>query len=380
MRPLMHSRPERNATERNASERIRSRRERGAIVSIVAVLFGGAVLMGSGAVVVDVGQLYAEREELQSGADAAAAALVNSCAADVNSIPCRNYLSAAKSYADRNARDDRSAVGVVCGRGYNLPACPAPTGNLTGCIGPRPDGEYVEVRTSTQLRDGSTLLPPAFARTFAGREAFQGTTVAACARARATPGGVVRALPAPAITIERCYHTNFTSNGTNYSAVERPLYLKNGPGDPCNGTSSTGANGPGNFGWLDHDGDCQSPIDLDTAWVGGDTGNNADSDCVELLDSYIDSQTPMALPLFDASTGQGSKFEYEVVGISAFVVTGYQLSGKSRVSRISTTHLCTDSNARCLYGYFVQATMPATRSGGGTDYGLTAPGGAKIIG
>ena len=46
----------------------------------VAVLIGGGVLFGMGALVIDVGQLYQNRAELQNGADAAALAVAKSCA------------------------------------------------------------------------------------------------------------------------------------------------------------------------------------------------------------------------------------------------------------------------------------------------------------
>jgi uncharacterized membrane protein len=44
--------------------------EHGAVAALVAVLLAAGVLFGSGALVIDVGLLYSEREQLQSGADA----------------------------------------------------------------------------------------------------------------------------------------------------------------------------------------------------------------------------------------------------------------------------------------------------------------------
>ena len=44
----------------------RAGRDRGAVSMIVGVLLAGGVLLGMTALVVDIGQLYAEREELQS--------------------------------------------------------------------------------------------------------------------------------------------------------------------------------------------------------------------------------------------------------------------------------------------------------------------------
>jgi len=54
--------------------------ERGVVAAIVAILLGTGVLLGMGALVIDVGQIYQERAELQNGADAAALAVAESCA------------------------------------------------------------------------------------------------------------------------------------------------------------------------------------------------------------------------------------------------------------------------------------------------------------
>src|SRR6266704_3179830 len=55
--------------------RLLGRDDRGAVGVLVAILMGGGVLLGMGAVVVDVGQLYSERAQLQNGADAGARAV-----------------------------------------------------------------------------------------------------------------------------------------------------------------------------------------------------------------------------------------------------------------------------------------------------------------
>jgi uncharacterized membrane protein len=56
---------------RRSNRRKRDDYEHSAIGMTLAVLLSGGVLFGMGAIVVDVGHLYVEREELQSGADAA---------------------------------------------------------------------------------------------------------------------------------------------------------------------------------------------------------------------------------------------------------------------------------------------------------------------
>src|SRR5689334_7899745 len=106
----------RNLTRRYAGPALRvlTRDERGATAVLIAVLIGGGVLLGMGALVVDIGQLYQNRAELQNGADAAALAVAKSCALGV----CNSAL--AIQYADANASKltgGTAAVGLICGAG-----------------------------------------------------------------------------------------------------------------------------------------------------------------------------------------------------------------------------------------------------------------------
>ena len=139
-----------------------------------------------GALVIDVGQLYAERAQLQNGADAGAMAVAKSCAAG----PCAPATAVA--YADANAADGVSAVRLVCGSG-GLGACPASTGEITDCPAP-PGGR----------RTTSTCTPPP--RTPAARRccrrpspgrcwATAATTAPPCSPARRRSG--VRRRPRP---------------------------------------------------------------------------------------------------------------------------------------------------------------------------------------
>ena len=54
--------------------------DRGAASTLVVILMATGVLLGMAAMVVDVGRLYAEREELQAGADSAAMTVALDCA------------------------------------------------------------------------------------------------------------------------------------------------------------------------------------------------------------------------------------------------------------------------------------------------------------
>src|SRR4029453_14541876 len=88
--------------------------ERGAVSSIVAILFAGGVVFGLGALTVDVGSMMWERRQVQNGADAAAATLPSACAnAESN---CRSNLPAIQQLDDSNASDSHSSADGVCGR------------------------------------------------------------------------------------------------------------------------------------------------------------------------------------------------------------------------------------------------------------------------
>src|SRR5689334_21427050 len=168
------------------------RTERGAVAVLTAVVLGGGVLLGIGALVIDVGQFYAERADVQSAADSAAMAVARSCAR----IPatCSSGATAvAQNYADLNSKDGLSAVLSICGNTGGMTACASATAanqRLSNCIGAPPAAtpvgatapSYVEVRTATLVKGGGTVLPPSFGKALVG-SAYNGNRIYACARA-----------------------------------------------------------------------------------------------------------------------------------------------------------------------------------------------------
>jgi Flp pilus assembly protein TadG len=175
---------------RGGLDRLAGRRrggdDRGAVAVLVAILLASGVLLGFLALVVDVGRIYAERSTLQAGADAAALAIARDCAAA--SATCDKDLveAIAERYANANSPDGVTNVVTVCGddNANVLTACPEPNANLTACLGEPPDSDqWVEVRVSTELPGGGTLLPPMFAQAMAGNGGYEGADVGACARA-----------------------------------------------------------------------------------------------------------------------------------------------------------------------------------------------------
>src|SRR5205085_3645115 len=123
--------------------------DEGAISIIVAILM--VALLGFGAIVVDIGSLYAERRQLQNGADSAALAV----AIDCGTTTCNGVstpLGTATSNANANANDGATTVTQVCGTATGLTACSpaAPSGSwdcsAVPSSGPWATAKYVQVR------------------------------------------------------------------------------------------------------------------------------------------------------------------------------------------------------------------------------------------
>src|SRR6478736_7219701 len=108
------------------------RREHGAVVTVVAVLLAGGVLLGFLALSLDVGQILVEKRQLQNSADAAAVSLAQSCAKN-------NCVSGADSLAnlvDNNANDKVSGIQSQCSTNISpssLPPCGTSTGTWADC-------------------------------------------------------------------------------------------------------------------------------------------------------------------------------------------------------------------------------------------------------
>jgi hypothetical protein len=373
------------ALVRAAAGRVRGtgrvRDDRGAVAATVAIVLGTGVLIGMATVVVDVGRLYAEREQLQSGADAAAWAVAEGCVLDPTA--CADQAGTAQSYADGNAADGAAAVTVICGSGPDLPGCPPPADNRTDCLGEAPDGIFsAEVRTATRLPDDSTLLPPAFAGVIAGGE-YEGTEVGACARVAWGPPRVATGF---AVTFSVCEWEQLTSNGTVYWPVpaagtppdeaERVVYLKGSGDESTCPAGPSGWDAPGGFGWLDDpegadDGEpCQVTIEVDGSF-GGNTGNSVSRPCRTALTDALAGRRPSLIPIYDAVRGQGANTTYHLAGFASFVLTGYHMSGFQAPSWLTGRHLCS-GNERCLYGYFTRGLVPSTgQEIGGPDLGVS---------
>jgi hypothetical protein len=348
--------------------------DRGAVSVLVAALLGVGLLLGVGALVIDSGQLRAEQAQLRNGADAAVFALAQDCG-DGNGCPATPYATATH-YAGKNSTDGVSTANLVCGRdgGNRLAPCPAEGQSPSPCLGQRPaSGNFVEVRASTRLPDGSTVLPPVFGRVLLG-ESYDGRGVLACARAA---WGGPRVATGLGMTISLCEWQAATVFGsvlapappaTVLASVERVLVL-HGTDLGCAGGAS-GWDLPGGFGWLvDHTGACQTRVDI-TGTYQDTTGLGASQACRDALNLARTNREVMLVPVFDGAGGTGHTGYYHLRGFASFVVTGYNLPGLSAPSGLTGLKPCV-GNIKCVSGYFTRdlITAPAL---GGPDLGATA--------
>ncbi len=356
------------------------RDDRGAVGVLIAILIGGGVLLGIGAMAIDVGQLYQNRAELQNGADAAALGVAKSCAAGTCTQAAATSVASALASANASKLTSGMAgVDLVCGSG-SLGACPASTGALVDCP-PAPtaaDVNYVDVHTSTRTPTG-TLLPPVLARTLLGNGSYQGTNVKACAQAEWGPPATADTI---AFTISACTWDAATQNGTVFAppppyppnplpspSLDQVLQVHGSPGNHnpqgC-ATEPAGADGPGNFGWTTDAGTCTVSISGNT--YDGNTGVSASNACKTALASAYANKTLLFIPVYVGVTGTGSNSVYTLKGFAAFVLTGYHLSGFDAPDWLNPANDCT-GNMFCLNGYFTQGLIPTVGSPGGPNLG-----------
>ncbi|MGN9812304.1 pilus assembly protein TadG-related protein [Micromonospora sp. BQ11] len=321
--------------------------DRGAVSATVGVLLGSGVLLGMAALVVDVGLVYAERGQLQNGADAAAVAAARVCALDpatCTSGDGETPPQLAGRYANGNANDGQ-ATAEVCGRGGGLDGCAEWTGELTDCVGgPPATGPYVEVRTGTRRDGDETLLPPVFAHAVLG--GYEGAEVRACARA--TWGGPGRA-DVVALALPFCDWQQRTRNGTAFPATPQAVAVLPDTTGDCTGG--------GGLRWLDAGGDCRAVLAVAQETRVVAPVDDSDHGCGDVLDDLLDR--PVLVPVVE-----GAGDPYTVRGFAAFVVTGFTLPGHT-----AGDASCGDGVDAYVCGHLTEQLLPGGGTIGGPDLG-----------
>jgi hypothetical protein len=294
--------------------------ERGAVAVFVAVCM--TVLLGMGALVLDVGQLYVERLEVQNGADAAALAIAEDCARGLTA--CDDFATTADELADDNAGDGLANIDDV---DLDLKK------------------RTIAVTTSTATKDGDEI-EFGFARVLG----FSGRTVTAHAEAT---WGIPRHVDAFPVTIST----------SEYEAGQHVvLCFKQNTSPSCADGYGGAMDGPGSFGYVDalgcvalnHQG---KPLDVGDKAVDVDHGNDGPKNlgCVAAKDLEPDPATPtklhtIFLPVHDKLVGG----QYSIVGYAAIEVDAFKFTGNPDEWCWSyETPITCGGNGRWLSGTFV---------------------------
>jgi hypothetical protein len=324
------------------------------------------VLLGMGALTIDLGALYVEKRQLQNGADAAALAIAFNCATGDSSLdePCGSVMTTATKLADDNSNDHASSVPLVCGVGPGLSAggCSTPAG-LDGAT------NWVQVFTSTESAGGGNQVPMLLAPLVG---AVSGKTVTA--NSVAQWGGLQSAKVSP-IVLPACAYTNLggTLDGTSFPSGTSTIYFHSfgaPPPDeagvvPCT-PSTSGATFPGGFGWLGSS-NCTADVSAD-AWFAAYTGGSVAPGC-----RARNLRTNLVLALYDNTSGSATDGQYHLLGFVGFKVTGVDFGGNNRSPR---SFHCPLTPGICIQGTFIKTT----KSGGvpgGPNLGVTT---IKLIG
>lgn len=328
--------------------------ERGAVSVIVALTL--VVLLGFGAIAVDVAMMYSERAQLRNGADAAALAVAQKCAKNTGDADCSNTSSLAKSLANSNANDRLSNIkSIVLNK----------TGrSVTATVGSQEAGH-----APNQV---SLLLARALG--FNTTEVNAASTVAWGSPEK---GPVV--FP---ITVSICQVRDKTG-------VMQLLQLhgKNANFDCFYGPS--GASVQGGFGGLKQDpGQCGALIDIkaSTGTAGGSTGVDAPSNCDAILNGWAADinagrDVILLLPIFNTVTDTGTNAVYGLTTFAAFNVAGWKVGTPglpytfhNRAPDVPAALECREP-CRGIIGTFVQYVSLAK----GYTLGDVNPDGATVV-
>ena len=280
----------------------RLRGDRGAVAVWVAVLMVPMMIVA--ALAIDIGSLHADRQRLQTGADAAALAIAQQCAGG----ECGDEDATAQELADANEPQGGPVVADVV--------------ELDTGAG------YVEVETNSERG------------LWFGR--FAGQTEAVQARAGAaswgSPGGGRSTVP---FIFNSCELGPFGKNVLEVDATGAVVGLRPAAEGvtvrleqtqvsnttQC-GVPNSGNFLPGGFGWLQDDAqdDCTVVTQVDDYVPSGDGGSQAGK-CNEWLAAHTGTGEELLLPVFDQA--RKADKSYRVVGYVAVTLDRYQFQGQN---------------------------------------------------
>ena len=293
------------------------RSERGMALTELALLL--LALMGSLALVVDIGRAYAERWRMQNAADAAA--LAGTRALYLGGEAQAQQVAA--EYAQRNG-----------------------AGNAVVTVDPAQQTVRVEAET----------VFPTFVATILGIDTLAANNPAAaihCAVSEMSAGVYPIAVDWQDFQFGQEYDIYAGGGPGNFGW----LTWAGSPSVPTLCTSLTPPGDSETFVDAHLPCGCYGDGILNIGdWVQGKPGIS-NSSCVRAkLDWFVSTQTPMTIVVWDAVEGSGNNVNYRVAGFAQFVLVSYRLPGQNRIT-----------------GRFIQWMIPTTKidcGPGAPDYGV----------
>lgn len=329
--------------------------ERGAVSVIVAVML--VVLLGFGAIAVDVGMLYAERTQLRNGADAAALAIAQKCAKSApssNDANCSNTSTLAASLANSNANDARSNIkSIILDTAHRK----------------------VTVTAGAQEAGHSPNEVSLFFARVLGMDSAEVN-----APSTVNWGSPEKGPTAFPITVSICQVRDKTD-------IMQLLRLHGTGANPGCFYGPSGAAVEGGFGGLKQDaGQCGAIIDIAKSMANGDTGNNPPPNCEATLNSWAADMNAgkdviILLPIFNKVTGTGNNAVFGLTTFAAFRVAGWKVGNtglpytfRNRTPDVPAALECKEP-CRGIIGTFVKYVSLAK----GYTLGPVNPDGATVV-
>jgi hypothetical protein len=286
------------------------------------------VIAAFGALVLDLGNLYAAHQQAQDSADTAALSRALDCAKNVPT----------------------GSLGAFMVSGV--------TTNPPGAVFTCDADNTVTVKTQKQI--------PFVLAGVLGQHS--GT---AHAQATATWSGAGSADTIP-LVLSECDFQRITAggmpSGTQTVYFHSETVNTSGP-FPCN-ASSSGLNLPGGFGWIGSGG-CIAHVTLSTP---SDSGNSPPNSCKTQPQWQAMVGQDFLIPIYDKIVGQN----YQIAGFAEFTFQGFKWNGNNNSGGTLLGKLCPDpvtgadmgTNVTCLQGSF-KKTVTASTVGGGFNFGAT---------
>ncbi len=324
-------------------------KEEGATAVTVALML--LVLFGMGALVLDAGNLFWERRQLQNAADAAALAAAWDFALGEGAVAEQS----ARTYASANST----------------------RGAFVEAFEPDLAAHEVTVTARTGDEESAGFLTAWLAGVLGHDQYFTRASATAAWEAL----GLGETIP---LTFSWCEWQWMVGNPEDpqFPSDYKVIYHHEGTGkhdeiqQDCQGPA--GQYTPGGFGWLDPDGSGECKATITEGWMDGDTGSGTPSPaestgCTSEYFASLLDQT-IFLPIFVGEPdGVGSNASYEIVGFAGFHLHGYRLSGGPEWNRaIDGYAVPCSGDARCISGVFTEyVTLGDKSDEGGMDLGAS---------